>query len=209
MRETVEGLDQCQSRYRSEEVPDGRPDRCRESPGPPQHQHRLRCRESRLTRFHPSRQRPSVPATAPAPRPLPAAHASTSPSPAGPTGWVEARAGLAAESGDGNLIMISNSIVVGFDDSATSRAAHRWAAAYAHTTGKDLRVVHVLDWPIGLNLSSVKSGARLYLPRQDIAGPYWRGIHRVFDEASSHDGAGTSVPPRRRRRCLGAPQREC
>ena len=72
----------------------------------------------------------------------------------------------------GPLIMITNGIVIiGLDDSPASRAAHRWAAAYAHATGKVLRAVHVLDWPIGLNLSSVKSGARLYLPRQDIAGP--------------------------------------
>jgi nucleotide-binding universal stress UspA family protein len=85
--------------------------------------------------------------------------------------------------------MISNSIVVGLDDSATSRAAHRWAAAYAHTTGKDLRVIHVLDWPIGLNPSAVKSGTRLRIPKQDIAEPYWRGIHRIFDDTSSPPGS--------------------
>jgi len=86
--------------------------------------------------------------------------------------------------------MITNGIVIiGLDDSPASRAAHRWAAAYTHATGKALRAVHVLDWPIGLNPSSVKSGTRLHLPRQDIAEPYWRGIHRVFDETSSHDGA--------------------
>jgi nucleotide-binding universal stress UspA family protein len=79
-------------------------------------------------------------------------------------------------------------IIVGLEDSPASRAGHRWAAAYAHATGKDLRAVHVLDWPIGLNPSSVKSGTRLYVPTQDIAEPYWRGIHRVFDETSS-DGA--------------------
>jgi len=85
--------------------------------------------------------------------------------------------------------MISNSIVVGLDDSATSRAAHRWATAYAHTTGKDLRVVHVLDWPIGLNPCAVKSGTRLRVPKQDVAEPYWRGIHRIFDDTSSPPGS--------------------
>jgi len=85
--------------------------------------------------------------------------------------------------------MINNSIVVGLDDSAASQAAHRWAAAYAHTTGKALRAVHVLDWPIGLNPSAVKSGTRLYVPKQDIAEPYWRGRHRIFDDTSSQDGS--------------------
>ena len=31
--------------------------------------------------------------------------------------------------------MITNCIIVGLDDSATARAAHRWAAAYALPTG--------------------------------------------------------------------------
>jgi nucleotide-binding universal stress UspA family protein len=85
--------------------------------------------------------------------------------------------------------MITNCIVVGLDDSATARAAHRWAAAYAHATGKDLCAVHVLDWPIGLNASAVRSGTRLRVPKQDVAEPYWRGIHRVFDDTSSPPGS--------------------
>ena len=85
--------------------------------------------------------------------------------------------------------MINNCVIVGLDDSPTSRAAHRWAAAYAHATGKDLRAVHVLDWPIGLNASAIKSGTRLCLPKQEIAEPYWRGIHRVFDDTHSPHGS--------------------
>jgi nucleotide-binding universal stress UspA family protein len=85
--------------------------------------------------------------------------------------------------------MITNCIILGLDDSTASRAAHRWAAAYAHATGKDLRAVHVLDWPIGLNASAVKSGIRLRVPKQDIAEPYWRGMHRVYDETSSPAGS--------------------
>jgi nucleotide-binding universal stress UspA family protein len=85
--------------------------------------------------------------------------------------------------------MITNCIVVGLDDSATARAAHRWAAAYAHATGKGLCAVHVVDWPIGLNASAVKSGTRLRVPKQDVAEPYWRGMHRVFDETSSPPGS--------------------
>jgi nucleotide-binding universal stress UspA family protein len=85
--------------------------------------------------------------------------------------------------------MITNCIIVGLDDSAASRAAHRWAAAYAHATGKDLRAVHVLDWPIGLNASAVNPGTRLCVPKQDIAEPYWRGMHRVFDNINSRPGS--------------------
>ena len=85
--------------------------------------------------------------------------------------------------------MITNCIVVGLDDSATARAAHRWAAAYAHATGKGLCAVHVVDWPIGLNASTVKSGTRLRVPKQEIAEPYWRGIHCVFDDTSSPHGS--------------------
>src|SRR5215217_8442374 len=85
----------------------------------------------------------------------------------------------------GAAIMIKNCVLVGLDDSAASRAAHRWGAAYAHATGKDLRAVHVLDWPIGLNASAVNPATRLCVPKQDIAEPYWRGVHRVFDETSS------------------------
>ena len=85
--------------------------------------------------------------------------------------------------------MITNCIIVGLDDSAASRAAHRWAVAYAHATGKDLCAIHVLDWPIGLNASAVKSGIRLCVPKQDIAEPYWRGMHRVFDDTSSPAGS--------------------
>ena len=101
--------------------------------------------------------------------------------------------------------MITNCIIVGLDDSAASRAAHRWAAAYAYATGKDLHAVHVLDWPIGLNASAVKSGTRLCVPKQDIAEPYRRGMHRVFDDTGFPPGYAP-VRPRRRRRCLGAPQ---
>jgi hypothetical protein len=85
--------------------------------------------------------------------------------------------------------MIADCIVVGLDDSAAARAAHRWAAAYANATGKDLRAVHVLEWPIGLTSSAVKSGTRLHVPRQEVAEAYWRGMHRVFDDITSPRGS--------------------
>ena len=85
--------------------------------------------------------------------------------------------------------MIRNRIVLGLDDSAGSRAAHRWAAAYAHATGIQLCAVHVLDWPIGLSASAIKSGTRLVVPKQDIAESYWRGMHSVFDDITSPQGS--------------------
>jgi nucleotide-binding universal stress UspA family protein len=85
--------------------------------------------------------------------------------------------------------MTSHGIVVGLDDSAASRAAHRWAAAYADATGKSLCAVHVLEWPIGLNASALKAGTRLHVPQQDVAEAYWRGLHRVFDDIPSPPGS--------------------
>ena len=85
--------------------------------------------------------------------------------------------------------MIKNHVIVGLDDSAASRAAYRWAAAYAHTTGKDLRAVHVLDWPIGLSASAFKPGTRLCVPKQEIAEPYRRGIQGVFDDTNPAYGS--------------------
>ena len=85
--------------------------------------------------------------------------------------------------------MIADCIVVGLDDSAGSRAAHRWAAAYASATGKDLRAVHVLEWPVGLTSSAVKSGTRLHVPQQDVAKAYRRGMHRVFNDITAPHGS--------------------
>jgi nucleotide-binding universal stress UspA family protein len=84
---------------------------------------------------------------------------------------------------------ITNSVIVGLDDSAASQAAHQWAVTYARATGKDLCVVHVLNWPIGLNTSAVKSGTRLRVPKDDVAEPYRRRIQRVFDEAGASPGS--------------------
>jgi nucleotide-binding universal stress UspA family protein len=85
--------------------------------------------------------------------------------------------------------MSADYILVGLDDSAASRAAHRWAAAYANATGQDLRAVHVLEWPIGLNTSALKSGTRLHVPERDVAEPYWRGMRRVFADTDSPRGS--------------------
>ena len=80
-------------------------------------------------------------------------------------------------------------MILGLDDSAASQAAHRWAAAYANATRTQLCAVHVLDWPIGLNASAIKSGTRLAVPKQDIAEAYWCGMHSVFDDITSPQGS--------------------
>ena len=81
--------------------------------------------------------------------------------------------------------MITNCVVVGLDDTAASRAAHRWAAAYAKASGADLCAVHVLDWPIGLTAAAVKSGTRLHVPQQEVAESYRQGLRRVFGDSTS------------------------
>jgi len=85
--------------------------------------------------------------------------------------------------------MMTDRIVVGLDDSAASRAAHRWAARYAHATGKHLLAVHVLEWPIGLVSSAVKAGTRLHVPQHDVAQPYWQGMHRVVHDITAPPGS--------------------
>jgi nucleotide-binding universal stress UspA family protein len=89
----------------------------------------------------------------------------------------------------GAAIMVAGKIVVGLDDSAASRAAHRWAAQYAQAIGMGLYAIHVLDWPIGFSASAIIPGTRLCVPQQDVAQPYWRGMHRVFDETNSPQGS--------------------
>ena len=80
-------------------------------------------------------------------------------------------------------------IVVGIDDSASSIAAHRWAAQHARTTGSVLRAVHVLTWPVGLAASAVRAGTRLVVPHQDVASPYRKGMSRVFSDVASPEGS--------------------
>jgi nucleotide-binding universal stress UspA family protein len=86
------------------------------------------------------------------------------------------------------MIMTGREIILGLDDSPASLAALRWTALYAHATGTVLRAVHVLDWPIGLTTSAAEPGTRLQVPEHEVALPYRRGIHRVFNEVESHSG---------------------
>jgi nucleotide-binding universal stress UspA family protein len=86
------------------------------------------------------------------------------------------------------MIMGGREIVLGLEDSPATLAALRWTARYAHATGAVLRAVHVLDWPIGLTASATGPGTRLQVPEQEVALPYRRGMHRVFNEVESHPG---------------------
>ena len=43
--------------------------------------------------------------------------------------------------------MTADEIIVGIDDSPSARAAHRWAAVHARSTGSALRTLGVVEWP--------------------------------------------------------------
>ena len=80
-------------------------------------------------------------------------------------------------------------IVVGLDDTPTSRAALRWAARQARLTGATVRAVHVIDWPIGIEaFGSAELADDGRLPEDKVSAPYRRGIRRVFDEAFPEPG---------------------
>jgi nucleotide-binding universal stress UspA family protein len=51
---------------------------------------------------------------------------------------------------DGGVLM-NNEIVVGLDESPSSKAALNWASEQANSLHAVLRAVHVLDWPNGLS----------------------------------------------------------
>ena len=82
--------------------------------------------------------------------------------------------------------MTNRAVVVGLDESSSSRAALEWAARQATLTGSVLRAVHVLDWPYGLDdadVMPVHSTGRL-LTHDEIEDPYRGRITRIFDEVN-------------------------
>lgn len=85
--------------------------------------------------------------------------------------------------------MTRDYVLLGLNDSATSHAAHQWAAQHAAAMDSTVRAVHVLEWPIGFITMSGKSGTRLQVPREEIAEPYWRSMHRVFGDIASPPGS--------------------
>lgn len=85
--------------------------------------------------------------------------------------------------------MTAGSILVGLEDSPAAKAAHRWAASYAQASGAPLRVVHILEWPVGLRSPNSASGTRLQVEPGEIAESYRRGMNAVFSDVASPAGS--------------------
>jgi nucleotide-binding universal stress UspA family protein len=78
-----------------------------------------------------------------------------------------------------------NEIVVGLDDSPSSKAALDWAAEQAKSIGAVLRAVHALDWPYGLSAAGFPSPMDITnVTREEIEDAYRRAITAVFDAIS-------------------------
>ena len=80
-----------------------------------------------------------------------------------------------------------NEIVVGLDDSPSSKAALSWAAEQAQNVGAVLRAVHALDWPRGLSDAGFPAPADFMdVSREELEDSYRQAITAVFDAASPH-----------------------
>jgi nucleotide-binding universal stress UspA family protein len=80
---------------------------------------------------------------------------------------------------------MKNEIVVGLDDSPSSKAALDWAAEQARGVGTVLRAVHVLDWPYGLSSAGFPAPADFKeLTHEEIEDSYRQAITAVFDAVS-------------------------
>jgi|SRR5215211_4363680 len=78
-----------------------------------------------------------------------------------------------------------NEIVVGLDDSPSSRAALDWAAEEARSVGAVLRAVHALDRPSGLSAAVFHVPANLMdIIREELKDSYRQAITAVFDAVS-------------------------
>jgi nucleotide-binding universal stress UspA family protein len=88
--------------------------------------------------------------------------------------------------------MPRNEITVGIDDSPSGRAALRWAAQYALTSGSPLRAIHVLDWPY-----SVSSAGPEDIPpatMDEIESAYRTNITNVFNQIDPRPGCSVELP---------------
>jgi nucleotide-binding universal stress UspA family protein len=78
-----------------------------------------------------------------------------------------------------------NEIVVGLDESPSSKAALDWAAEQAKSVGAVLRAVHVLDWPSGLSSAGFPAPVDFMDVRpEELQDPYRQVITAVFDAVS-------------------------
>lgn len=76
---------------------------------------------------------------------------------------------------------LTQSIVVGYDDTTASTAAVRWAADLARSMDIEVRIVHAWTWPL---LGSGMAG----VPVVDSAGPRNQAL-RLLDDAAEHIAA--------------------
>lgn len=85
--------------------------------------------------------------------------------------------------------MSQDTIVVGVDDSPQSRAAVRWAATQARSTGCVLHGIHVLDWPRAEDLYGYTVVADQVLPADvDLESFYRVPSQQVFAEVDPDPG---------------------
>jgi nucleotide-binding universal stress UspA family protein len=78
-----------------------------------------------------------------------------------------------------------NDIVVGLDNSPSSKAAVNWAAEQARSLGVALRAVHVLDWPYGLSSTGFPAPMNyMNVSRGEIEDSYREAIIAVFEAVS-------------------------
>lgn len=75
--------------------------------------------------------------------------------------------------------MSRNEIIVGLDDSPSSRAALQWAAQQALQAGTPLRAIHVLDLPYGMSSVGWEDIPRL--TQEEIESAYRTRITKVFE----------------------------
>jgi nucleotide-binding universal stress UspA family protein len=84
---------------------------------------------------------------------------------------------------------MKNEIVVGLDDSPSSKAALSWAAEQAQDVGAELRAVHAVDWPQGLSDAGFPAPADfMNVSREELEDSYRQAITAVFDAVSPHLG---------------------
>jgi nucleotide-binding universal stress UspA family protein len=78
-----------------------------------------------------------------------------------------------------------NEIVVGLDDSPSSKAALNWAAEQAKSVRAVLRAVHVLDWPYGISAAKTPAPVDFKdLGHEELQDAYRQAITAVFDAIS-------------------------
>jgi nucleotide-binding universal stress UspA family protein len=75
--------------------------------------------------------------------------------------------------------MSRNEIIVGLDDSPSSRAALQWAAQQSLQAGTLLRAIHVLDLPYGMSSVGWEDIPRL--TQKEIESAYRTRITKVFE----------------------------